>query len=181
MRLSGTALVIVVTTIASEAHAADVDWKFYGAASVSGAELCFYDANGVVRMPDGNVRAWTKCLAQQDMDAIDTKHDLGGKVVENAARKIVEGYVPPIVASGIMNFDQVPAIAAYEEIANLRIINPHSSIFYELNCGQKMLRELSISVSINGKNGSIDEPSPWKFVSPEGNGASLLKLLCPAQ
>jgi hypothetical protein len=41
------------------------------------------------------------------------------------------------------------------------------------------VRELSISFSVNGKYRSSDEPRPWKFIPPEGNGASLLKLLCP--
>jgi hypothetical protein len=167
-----------VMTIASEAHGADVDWKVYEAASVAGPEFCFYDANGVVRTPDGNVRAWTKCLPQKDMDAIDIEHDFGGKLLEDAARKIKEGCVPPSVAAGTLEFDQVPGIVAYEEIANLGSIQPHTNIFYELNCAQKMLRELSIHISVNGKSGSIDKPTPWEFVPPEGNGAMLLKLLC---
>jgi hypothetical protein len=73
------------------AHAADVDWKIYGAASVAGPEVCFYDSKGVVHMPDGNVQAWTKCLAQGDLDTVDVEHDYDGKIMINAARKILDG------------------------------------------------------------------------------------------
>jgi hypothetical protein len=42
-----------------------------------------------------------------------------------------------------------------------------------------MLRELSIDLHINEQIGSNNKPSEWKHVPPEGNGASLLKILCP--
>jgi hypothetical protein len=42
-----------------------------------------------------------------------------------------------------------------------------------------MMRELSFDIMVNGKSGSLDKPSDWKYVPPEGNGASLLKILCP--
>jgi hypothetical protein len=33
--------------LASSAKAADVDWKMYGGASLSGTSFCFYDTNSV--------------------------------------------------------------------------------------------------------------------------------------
>jgi hypothetical protein len=42
-----------------------------------------------------------------------------------------------------------------------------------------MLRELSIDLNINGRVGSNNKPADWKYVPPEGNGAALLRLLCP--
>ena len=77
-----------------------------------------------------------------------------------------------------MTFDQMETIVPMELTADADSISPTARIFYELNCSQKMYRELSVSFSVNGKHGSIDEPSAWKFVPPEGNGASLQKLLC---
>ena len=53
---------------------------------------------------------------------------------------------------------------------------PNRSIYYELDCSQKRLHELSMSLSVNGKYQQANE-RPWQFVSPEGNGATLLKLL----
>lgn len=104
-------------TLASSAHAADVDWKMYGGASIAGPSVCFYDANSVARASSGYVRVWTKCFASKDLAAMTD--DVGLKVFDNAARKIKDGYVPPIIVIGKMDFQQIPEIVAYEQIADL--------------------------------------------------------------
>jgi hypothetical protein len=55
----------VLTLLASSARAADVDWKLYGGASVSGQSWCFYDAKSVARLSGGFIRFWTKCVLQK--------------------------------------------------------------------------------------------------------------------
>jgi hypothetical protein len=167
--------------VATLAHAADVDWKVYGFASVAGPEVCFYEALSVTRAPNGLERVWTKCLGQKDIEAVDLQSDVGRKIIGNAAQKMRRPYVPPISIAEDIDFDQATIISFYEEAANLSGIKPHSTIFYELNCSQRMMRELSMTFDVNGKYGSSNKPSDWKFVPPEGNGASLLKILCRAQ
>jgi hypothetical protein len=62
---------------------------------------------------------------------------------------------------------------------NMSDIAPRARIFYELNCSEKMLRELSIYIqAADGKSGSRDKPREWQYVSPETNGTRLLKLVC---
>jgi hypothetical protein len=177
-RILGSTIALT-TMLGVEARAADVDWKVYGFASVAASEVCFYDEKGVARMADGHLRVWTKCVAQQQMDALDIQRDFDGKILETTARKVASYYVPPIAAVEDINFNQALVITQYEMIANISYIKPHSTIFYELNCPQKMMRELSISILVNGQSGFVDKPRPWKFVPPEGNGASLVKLVCP--
>jgi hypothetical protein len=143
---------------------AGIDWKFYGGASVDGA----------VQEPGNQIRVWTKCLPQEALDHVDT----AGKMTEDAAQKIRDGYVPPIVVAGDMKFDQVPDIVGYEEIANLGDIQPQSRIFYEIGCSERMIRELSSYIEAKGKVGSSDTPKEWQHVAPETNGARLLKILC---
>jgi hypothetical protein len=87
--------------------------------------------------------------------------------------------VPPIIVVNVMKFEQIEAVVMYEEVADIASINPTASIYYELDCSQKRIRELSLSISMNGKHGSFNE-RPWEFVPPEGNAATVLKLLCPA-
>jgi hypothetical protein len=55
-----SSLAALASIIAFAAHAADVDWKMYGTASVAGAEICFYDAKGIARTADGGVRVATE-------------------------------------------------------------------------------------------------------------------------
>jgi len=162
------------------AQTGDVDWKVYGGASISGPEVCFYDAKGIARAPEKLVRVWTKCLSQQDLEKVDIKQHYSGRIVERAARKMMERYVPPLaLVDDDVDFDKAMSITAYEETANIAAIQPHATIFYELNCAERTSRELSIDISVGGKHGSRQRPSEWKHVPPEGNAARLLKLLCP--
>jgi hypothetical protein len=172
---------ILALTLASSAQAADVDWKMYGIASVDGGVVCFYDANGLTRTADRHVRVWAKCLLQSELDSIDIKTDFGGRIVENAARKVVKGYMPPIAFAENIDFDQGINVIRYEETANISGIQPQARFFYELNCSERMMRRLSTYVRTNGRDGYSDTPSGWEYVPPEGSGATLLKILCPVQ
>jgi hypothetical protein len=108
---------------------------------------------------------------------INLKEESGGlQVAENAAQEITQGYVPPIVVVGIMPFDRIRDIAIFEQIADISPIEPISRVFYELNCAQRMERELSTGV--NGEPRERDEPNPWTFIAPETIGDRLLKLIC---
>jgi hypothetical protein len=172
--------IVIAGVAAASARELDVDWKFYGGASLTDDEhnVCFYDASDIVREPDNHIRVWTKCLSQKDVDNVDIKKDFGGKILENTAEKVARHYMPPIGAAEVMDADQSMQVTEYEEVANISSIEPHARIFYELNCPERMSRELSMYFQANGKSGSRDKPSDWKYVPPEGNGARLLKILC---
>jgi hypothetical protein len=181
--------VCLALTLASLARAADVDWKMYGSASLAlldGGVLssdrgvfCFYDANGITPTADRHLRVWTKCLLLKDLHSVDMKDELGGKIVKNTARKVLDKYVPPFAVVENVDFNQALAVIQYEETANLGGIQPRTQIFYELNCSERMTRTLSISVQVDGSRDSFDnKPSNWEYVPPETNGARLLKILC---
>jgi hypothetical protein len=161
------------------AQGLSVDWKFYGGASIEGnSDFCFYDAKGVTQTPDSHIRVWTKCLREKDLDSIDPKTELGDRVVKNTAQKIVEHYEPPIAGIENLSYDQIMQTIQYEETADISPIEPHARIFYELNCSEQMLRELSIYIRAGGKDGFVDRPSEWKYASPETNSTRLVKILC---
>jgi hypothetical protein len=162
------------------AQAPNVDWKFYGGALLGkGDEYCFYDAKGVAAASNGYIRVWTKCLSRKSINAIDIEKQFDGKILEATAEKVAHYYVPPIAKVDKIDTDQAMTIIQYEQTANIGNIQPRSRIFYELDCSGQMLRELSIYIEQDGKVGTRDKPSDWKHVPPEGNGASLLKILCP--
>jgi hypothetical protein len=77
-----------------------------------------------------------------------------------------------------VNFDQAMEVAGWEEAANLSNIQSQAQLFYELNCSERMMRRLSTSVRVKGKDRFDDKPSSWEHVPPEGNAARLLKILC---
>jgi hypothetical protein len=174
------ASLVGLMTAAAWGQTPSVDWKFYGGGpSDDGQTVCFYDAKGVTRMPDKHIRVWIKCVLQKELDAVDIQKDYDGKIVELAAQKVVEKYIPPIASVETIDQDQTVTIIGYEQIADVANIEPRARIFYEINCVDKMERELSIFIQGGGKTGFIDKPRDWQYLPPEGNGARLLKILCP--
>jgi hypothetical protein len=161
------------------AQALSVDWKVYGAASVDGREACFYDAKGVVHGTDGHIRVWTKCLSIKDMENRNNEKDFGDKILGSTANKLEQHYVPPYATVETIDENKLMVIIAWEETANTGDISPHSQLFEELNCSEKMLRTLSIHLHVNGTSGSRDKPGDWQYVVPETNAARLIKILCP--
>jgi hypothetical protein len=99
----------------------------------------------------------------------------------DAAKKIVQGYVPPIVIIGRMEFSKIVEIVSVEEVADLGTIEPQSQMFIEMNCTERMDRRLSTTLHIDGQSHFDDKPTEWRYVPPEGNPANLLKILCPRQ
>jgi hypothetical protein len=168
----------ITLILSATAFGADVDWKFYGTATVDGLKSsCFFEANGVIRVRAINhIKVWTKCLLQNDLEGVDTKKDIGAKAIDNAARKMVAGYIPPIALVEDLNADLATQIMASEEIANLAPLEPQMRGLYELDCGERKIRTLSYSISSKGKSGSINL-GDW-LVSPETNANRLLKILC---
>ena len=75
-----------------------------------------------------------------------------------------------------MDADKATGVTLYEETANIANIEPRARIFYEFNCKEQMLRELSIYVQSDRL--AREKPTEWTSVPPEGNAARLLKLLC---
>jgi hypothetical protein len=169
---------VAFAAIIATAQAADVDWKMYSGASVSGPEICFYDANGAVRTPERLVRVSTKCFSRKDLDNVDVDKDFAGKISKSAARKMQEGYMPPIGLVENIDGDRAFVVAMYEEIANISGIQPETTGSYEFNCPQKIMRDLSIDLRDNVQRGSKNIPSNWRYVPQAGNEASLLKILC---
>jgi len=179
VRLAGILGALVGAT--AFAFAEDVDWKVFGGATLGVVSVCFFDAKSVAHTSDGRVRAWTKCLPQKDLENVDFKNDRGQKIAEKAAKKIVQGYVPPLIVIGQVDFDKITGIAGYEETANLDDIDPNSRMLLELNCSERMDRTLSIYAKFNEREQRQDKPSDWKYIAPETNVAYLHKILCPSQ
>ena len=166
---------------ASLAFAADVDWKMYGSATADAPSFCFYDAKGVAVGPDGYVRVRTKCLLKVDLESVYFKGDRGRQIVDNAAKKVAEGYVPPMVAIGKMSVKQAVDVIAYEESANLGDSEERPSFLSELNCSGRMQRRLGSYVKVNDRADFESKPGDWEYVPLDGKEKNLQEILCPKQ
>jgi hypothetical protein len=180
--ISTTFAFLLFSAPASYAQSENVDWNLYGFAKLSNGseDMCFYDSKSLEHRQNGFIRVWAKCLSENDADTAldnkDTNHDL----VEAAAQKVAHYYLPVLSKIQKLNQNALIQVISYEAVADLGSINPHSQIFYEINCHEKMVHELSISANLDGKIGSSDKPTEWKYAPPESNGDNLIELLCPA-
>jgi hypothetical protein len=174
-------IIAFVFTLAavSSALADDVDWKMYVGATADPPSFCFYDANGITIAHDGYVRVWTKCLHKVDLESEFFKGDRGRQIVDNAAKKVNDGYVPPIVAIGTMSVKQSVDVIAYEESANLGDSDERARFSLELSCSARMQRSLGSYVKASDRAGFVPKPGDWERVPPEGKEANLQKILCP--
>ncbi|MGF6639488.1 hypothetical protein [Paraburkholderia sp. MM6662-R1] len=175
------AVALLAGSVVGQTKTPSVDWKEYGGFNASELNFCFYEANGIMRLASDHLRVWTKCLRQKDLDSVDTETDHGKAIVEEAARKVARYYVPPIASLQPLTAQQALTVTLYEVTADLGSLQTQASIFYELDCPKRMYRELSIYIPSSGKGRSEDTPTEWQFVPPEGNVATLLRLLCAAQ
>jgi hypothetical protein len=108
-----------------------------------------------VRAPDDQVRVWTKCSLQKDLDGVQSQGELGAKIVENAARKILKGYVPPIAIVEGANLDQAIAITGYEESADIGNLRTNSLHLYELDYSARRIRRLRTHDSVRAARMSL--------------------------
>ena len=160
--------------VAALAQPSGLDWKFYGYIPSEGGSLCFYEAKGIRVEADDQVKVWTKCLRQREMDDADSVKE----GIDYAARNIAIYYVPPIAMIQQMDSHGIVSVIIYESIADLGNIEPVARIYYELDCHGRRERELSFYATEKGKPMNSEAPLEWKFVPPEGNGAHLLALVC---
>jgi hypothetical protein len=162
--------------LASSAHAAAVDWKFYGGADIgiTGQTVCFYEERGITRPRPDIVDVWVKCLLQHDLDNVPANAPYSRAYIDMSGSRIANIYKPPILRVERMNIDQIEQVIMYESVADVGDLTAHATFYYELDCRRHMMRELSIDI----ENQPGTAPSDWQYIPPESNGARLVSLLC---
>jgi hypothetical protein len=173
-----TLLLMLVLSRAAVGQSTDVDWKFYGTASLgkSDNETTFYDSKGVIRRLDGHIEVWTKGLHERDIQRVENSDK---KHVERVATKLLTGYEPPYATVATVDRDLKITLMQLEDVANNAQVNPTMRMLIEIDCGAQMFRWLSVYLSMGGKKGFSETPSEWQHIGPETNAIVLKKLLCP--
>jgi hypothetical protein len=183
----GVTLMLALACISGTTYAQSggSDWKMYGAVNfgtAGGEQRLFFDAASVVRRNLGHVEVWTNTLSREALvDAETGKSSLHEKIVDSAAEKKIGGYRPPLARVNELDDNTATQIIADETAADLAGIEPTLQILYELDCPNRLVKDLTVHLFVNGKPQTKETPSEWKHVPPEGSAANLLKILCPRQ
>ena len=154
------------------------DWKFIGGSVLQKSEkvIAYYDVESVESLSNGNVRAWTKAVSISEVERVSNLKE----VIEKSAEKVAHGYYPPyVLLNPKTKYDDYINIIGWEEAANYDGIKPQLRTLLEVNCKEKMLRDLSTIVyKKNGMTASNSNIGKWDYISPETNSETLLKILC---
>jgi hypothetical protein len=89
-----------------------------------------------------------------------------------------EHYVPPLAILEDLDFDAIMRTIAYEQIANISIIRPLVLAYVELDCSERMMRNLDTTVQSGDQRETNRLPSAWQHIAPESGAAAPYKLLC---
>jgi hypothetical protein len=175
-------IALLAFTGSVHAQSRGADWKMYGAADLGkmgGEQRSFFDAAGVIRRDNGHVEVWTKTLSRKALDRAESNASgAHKKIIAAAVGKKLAGYLPPLSTVGELDDDTATQITADEAAADLGGIEPTMQILYELDCPNRLFREISLHVFLNGKLGTKETPSEWQHVPPETAAANLFKILC---
>ncbi|GAC1329854.1 MAG: hypothetical protein NVSMB15_02790 [Steroidobacteraceae bacterium] len=148
------------------------DWRMYGITPTEDRVALFYLYNKIVRSPPGHVQVWVKAL---DYGALNKFTDhASDDVVAKAIAKASKAYVPPLATVMTFTPEQVKSIRVHEQIADKESLPPTLRALIEIDCGQKLYRELSVIA--RGQSGNAVQP--WKNVPPESTQETLTKLTC---
>lgn len=164
------------------AQTGDPAWKQYGAADFGkngGLLVLFFDAAGLIHRSNGNVEVWTKGLPRKAIErALSASSPMHKKIFDVAEHRITAMDRPLLSTSVELDKYQMADVLINEVAANVANIDATERIMYELDCPNRMVRELSEMFVIDGKPGSQDTPQEWKHISPETAVATLFKLIC---
>jgi hypothetical protein len=167
---------IIITIITASClfagNAFSADWKFYGGftSAQDTQELLFYDADSVTNS-NNSIKLWVKISLYKDIEkCLDNK-----SVIENAAKKMANGYIAPITKISPKTLN-----AAYlEEAANEPAIKSKAEILFQIACNENRFRRIS-QLTFN-KAGVLDQRlgiNNWENIEPESNADNLAKILC---
>lgn len=169
--------VSLTSALCAQAQSESPSWKLYGAYSGSAGSLSlFYSETDVNRLSSEHVTVWTKGLQDKALDK--QFKPMSKKLINQVATKIAQYYVPPYAKLKNLTQDELADVVSLEEVANAATIHPSSRILVELDCSDKMYRNLSVILDIKGKNESSSKASEWNHIPPESNMESLATLLC---
>ena len=167
--------VIIMVTIAScllVGNAFCADWKYYGefTSAPDIQKVTFYDSNSIIRN-NNSVKLWVKIVLYSDIEkSLENK-----LVIENAKKKIANGYSPPIAKI----YPNAITPAYLEEAVNETTVKSNAEILYEIMCDNNKLRKIS-GASFNNDGIRVQRfgITKWEDIVPESNAENLAKILC---
>jgi hypothetical protein len=177
------AFLLLILCNSAYSQAAQDDWKFYGGTKIGKEVLItYFSLSSVENMQNGHVRVWIKSLPAKEIQKILDATNDKSTLMTGASKKIASGYIPPCYVINEYTQDELIGLVLNEEVVNHSNISYRARIFYELDCAEKRYKHLSLSfVDKAGKSSDASGEDNWKYIPPDSNANTLIKLLCKKQ
>lgn len=159
------------------------DWRYLGCV-LSGnnecTEMMYFDAASIQHLKNGTVRAWTKSIAQSEIQ----KYEQNKEFSKSAVEKIKQGYVPPYITvrSEKQQEEWIWYITyvCWEEIANYPRIKSKTQFLHQIDCRQRTYDSLQrIWYKNDGTIGSTSEKVYSSLpINPDSIVETLYIIMC---
>ena len=169
---------VMIAFSSANARAEDVDWKYLGSTGDgNAAEYMFFDQSGIKPTGNNHFKVWVKGISKIVLDK-EQESAPDKEAIDDVVIKVASGYIPPFLTTMKHTQDDVIGVTVLEHHVAKGSHHVSSRIFYEIDCKDTRLRELSIYFEREGKIGSTDAPNKWSEIPPETNASTLAALVC---
>jgi hypothetical protein len=174
--------IILAATNAAVAEPNDRDWKLFGTdvSDVAGVFVCVFDAKSIAHTSDGKLQVPIECALNPGGTAADSNRAAYDKFEGMAAKKVKDGYVPPIIHAGRMTSDLIEVVVASELLADFDEFHPFAELQEELDCKQRRRRMLRSDIHVADSHTTDERPTEWIPIG-SGRDETLLMLTCGQQ
>jgi hypothetical protein len=154
------------------------DWRIVGATSGSTRAYVFYDANSVRKLPNGHLEVWLKAIPADDAYKAADELSRNQAYLDAVDKKMARGYVPPVALEQKLSKEDILIAVIKEEVANSADIQPIMRMLEEVDCENRVTRDVSLQQHIDGKDESVEKTGEWQHIAPETNMSRLHLAIC---
>ena len=173
----GVAMILCASTTL-HAQQSTHDWRIVGATSGTTTAYVFYDANSVRKLSNGHLQVWLKAIPANETYKAADEVSKDPAHLDAMQKKLATGYVPPVALEQELSRKDIAVAVVREEVANSADIQPIMRMLEEVDCANRVTRDVSLQANIEGKQVSVEKTGEWHHIAPETNMSRLHLALC---
>ena len=154
------------------------DWRIVGATSGSTTAYVFYDAHSVRKLPNGHLRVWLEAIPTDNTYKAADEVSKDPAHLDAMRKKLATGYVPPVALEQQLSREEIAVAVVREEVANSAHIQPIMQMLKEVDCANRVTRDVSVQAHVDGKDVPVHKTGDWHHIAPESNMSRLHSAIC---
>ena len=178
MKALTVATLALMASTTLPAQQSNSDWRIVGATSGTTTAYVFYDAHSIRHLPNGHLQVCLKAIPTDDAYKAAEEVSKDPVHLDAMRKKLATGYVPPVALEQQLSREEIAVAVVREEVANSASIQPIMRMLEEVDCENRVTRDVSVEAHIDGKDVSVEKKGDWHHIAPETNMSRLHLALC---